>query len=442
MSTYYPIQSFTLTSDVSTVVFSNLPQTYQDLVMVIEGTISLTVNSFRFQFNEDTGNNYSYTWLAANSSSASSNRASNASGINSFHIAASSSTTVNQTTTLHLQNYTNTTTNKVCLLRGNANSETAVTTGMWLNTSRITSITVRSTNGDLRSGCNLTLYGIAAGTPKAMGGEVTVSGGFAYHTFKQSGLFIPSENISAEVLVIAGGGAAAQRGTNRSAGGGAGGVVYNSTTLNAINYSVIVGAGATAGTNGNNSSISTFNAIGGGMGGIAAGGAGSNGGSGGGASNNGTGTGGGGQRFGGNPTSGQGFKGGDTQNQTVIVGGWASGAGGGGAGGAGGDATGNGGQFTNNLGGAGGIGTASYNTWALATNTGELVSGLRYYAGGGGGGGITSGGTENFASGGAGGGAAATSGNSFGLANTGGGGGAGVLDSQGGSGVVIVRYAI
>jgi hypothetical protein len=124
-------------------------------------------------------------------------------------------------------------------------------------------------------------------------------------------------------------------------------------------------------------------------------------------------------------------------------------AGGGGAGGVGQD-----GGAINGLNGKGGVGTSAYSAWGLATSTGHNVSGT-YYFGGGGDGALTTTGTNLTGSFGGGGigtypGYGATAAEVDGKANTGG-GGAGNPDNylggvwrsgKGGSGVIIVRYAV
>ncbi len=238
------------------------------------------------------------------------------------------------------------------------------------------------------------------------GGTITRDGLFTVHTFTASGSLTCTGTISgATVLVVAGGGGGHD---NLSGGGGGGGVLTGSQTLTGT-MAVTVGDGGLGAyamgttTNGNNSIFGTYTAIGGGRGGsrdtgLVAGSGGSGGGGGSGATNS-----------GGNGTGGQGYSGGAG---TVELSTSSAGGGGGGAGGAGETAT-------SQRGGDGGVGILSNIT---GTNT--------FYGGGGGGhsgyymgvGGIGGGGNAGWP----------------GVANTGG-GGAG--SANGGSGVVIIRYA-
>ena len=235
--------------------------------------------------------------------------------------------------------------------------------------------------------------------------------------------------LTVDYLVVAGGGGA---GYDDYGGGGAGGLrtSYGSTSgggssaessqslIVNTNYSVTIGSGG-SGDQGNNPSSGTnsnFNSIisiGGGKGNNAA-------------TSGGSGSGGSGNNANGLPvgigTTGQGYNGGPGYPRANND---ESGGGGGGAGSIGGSGV-------ANIAGNGGSGLA-------VSITGSSV----YYAGGGGGGGRTTGGA-----GGSGGGAAGTGAASAinAIVNTGGGGGAAGANSgnysgsNGGSGVVILRY--
>lgn len=217
---------------------------------------------------------------------------------------------------------------------------------------------------------------------------------FAGNTWEYVSTYIPP-SVTIEYLVVAGGGGAGNA-PQWNAGGGAGGAINSSysdilSNITSLSYTVTVGSGGAAGSQGSNSIV--FNnviAIGGGRGGQAATGplaAGGNGGSGGGGSANGY--------PGGLGATGQGYPG--------ASGSPSNNGGGGGAGGAGSSASGS-------IAGTGGIGID-------VSITGSNVT----YAAGGAGGDTASNGTENRGNGGNGGG---------GTSGTG----------TGGSGIVILKY--
>jgi hypothetical protein len=261
---------------------------------------------------------------------------------------------------------------------------------------------------------------------KARGGTVNTDGTYWYHTFTGSGTFTPTQSLTADILVVAGGG-----GSNNDSpgGGGAGGLLtFTSQSLTATNYTCTVGSGGAYATNGDNSQFGSLTAcVGGGRGGGNAGAVG-NGGSGGGGT-------GGGTITAGTGTSGQGNNGGA---------GYSAGSPYGGGGGGGAGAAGNAGRSTSD--GAGGVGATSslINAMGAATSTGQLSGGNYYYAGGGGGnGGLSTAGVGGLGGGGTGQSVGTTT-STNGTANTGGGAGGGNVTQArtGGSGIIIIRYAV
>jgi hypothetical protein len=303
---------------------------------------------------------------------------------------------------------------------------------------------------------NLCWDGTTTLTPEyPTGGTITNSGGYRIHTFTTDGTLIVPAGFSgaAEVLVVGGGGGG---GSGRGGGGGAGGLLFNSNfTLTAgTSYTVTIGAGGAAETNGNNSVFGSIIANGGGRGGSHDGTAittnnGQNGGSGGGAAIN-FGT----SIFnGGTATTSQGNNGGtsgtagtDDPRNTGGGGGFAEA----GRAGSGGNAT-----WTTGVSPKGGDG--------LYFPQFQSFGSSGWFAGGGGGSkaGSDRSGAPAGAGGQGGGGAGSATGTSSvsgvsGIANTGGGGGGGDcivntsngtltttgIGGSGGSGIVIVRYYI
>jgi len=264
----------------------------------------------------------------------------------------------------------------------------------------------------------------------ATGGTITNISGYRVHTFTSSASgasgFVRNKAGSVDVLVVAGGGgggAGTRHNGAWSAGGGAGGVLYSSSvSVSQSSYSITVGAGGGINSNGANSIALGMTAIGGGRGGGSAGYVGASGGSGGGGIGDENPA-----RAGGSGTSGQGNAGGpgtDPGGNPYYE----QGGGGGGAGEVG---------NTDGL-GYGGDGESYANTFG--TTYGE--SG--YFGGGGAGGSGTdnSGSTNEGGLGGGGdtsGGYQQTLSTQSGASNTGGGGS---LKASGGSGIVIIRYAV
>ena len=439
----------------SSVTFNSIPQTgYTDLVVKVSSRSTETAYDevLLIAFN---GSSSNFSWKLLNGSGSGRNSYS---GTNNIMAGRNVGTTATANTfsnnEVYIPNYTSSNYKSFSVdAVVDTNSTTAndldLHAGLWSNTAAITSITITPQNGStLLQYSTFYLYGVAKlGTtpaiqPYATGGDTIMTDGtYWYHAFKSSGTFTPTKGLSCDVLVVAGGGGGGSSSAQfyAASGGGAGGVYYSTAnSVTTTGYTVTIGAGGagqtasgyiTAAAKGNNSQFGALTAaVGGGSGSSdSASITYSSGGSAGGTvQSNASAT----------ATSGQGNIGG--------VGGQAGG-GGGGAGSAGSAAT---NAYTA---GNGGAGTNTYSTWLNTTGTG--VSG--YIAGGGGGGAVYYYGTPVAGTGGSGGGA--TGGQGYGytavsnaIANTGGGGGgagstngSGTMPgSNGGSGLVIVRYAV
>lgn len=154
-STYTPIATTTLGSNAGSVTFSSVPSTYTDIVAVCN--IKLSGGSTIYtQLNADNGNNYSSTGLNGEAGVASSSRNSN---INSPLFGYSGDTTNFNNCIIHYMNYSNTTTNKTMIGRGNASDYVTARVALWRNTAAINEIKIL---GSFATGSSFTLYGIKA----------------------------------------------------------------------------------------------------------------------------------------------------------------------------------------------------------------------------------------------------------------------------------------
>jgi hypothetical protein len=161
-NTYEAIFTETLASAQASVTFSSIPGTYTDLVLIVSHLGTLATAEARIQLNSDTGSNYSWTQLYGNGSSAASYRASSATSLPLLPNEASS-TTVPSSMIVNLQNYSNTTTNKTVLYRGNVTSlATSANVGLYRSTSAITAINVFTNVSTFAAGSTFSLYGIAS----------------------------------------------------------------------------------------------------------------------------------------------------------------------------------------------------------------------------------------------------------------------------------------
>jgi hypothetical protein len=434
------IEAKTLGSNTASITFTDIPQTYTDLklVMSVRDTITSTGNAwvaFDIYFNgSNTG--ISGKHLFGTGSSAASNSVA-------YGYANEGSTTSNtfSNNEIYIPNYTSANYKSYSAEQVTENNAIAALSsliaGLWSSTSAITSLTCSALGTAFAANSTFYLYGISNVTTgsKATGGIVSYDATYYYHMFPYTSTFTPTQSLTADVLVVAGGGGG---GGSRGGGGGAGGLLaYTSQSLTAQNYTITVGAGGSkgvgsTGSQGGDGGTSQFGSLtaatGGGGGGGSTTPSGRNGGSGGGAASAGSvGTG----------TSGQGNNGGLAYADTPPH----YSGGGGGAG-----AVGQAGYTIPGVPGNGGNGVSTYSSWANTTQTGANGG---YYAGGGGGGRNDVGTSSTGGLGGGGNGGGTSDQVGFpGITNTGGGGGAaanttmGVDGGAGGSGIVIIRYAI
>lgn len=438
----------------NTITFQNISQNYTNLFLVMNLKLDTSTTYPRIRFNNETGNFYSDTTVYATSTTAIAGRDVNVSSAGYLTAGAYANTNnFAWHAEVDIFSYSNATTNKTFLARvNNASYSVDEVVGLWRKTEAITRIDLVTNAGYYSAGSTFSLYGIKAWqaetTPKATGGYVYSDSTYWYHAFPFSSTFTPSQSLTADILVVAGGGGGGgETGGNGNGGGGAGGLLtFTSQALSATSYTVTVGAGGLGGrgtrvtTNGGNSQFGALTAcVGGGAGAhytLASGNYSAVGGSGGGGQGSNDNS----HSLGSAGTNGQGNAGGDG----YLTGGGFESPGGGGGGGAGGA----GAKGGNGIGGAGGVGLTSSFTNAIgaATGYGETISSNTYFAGGGAGSTSWSAGIAFGGYGGGGDGYFEARNGEPGAVSTGGGGGAGrgtgYDGGNGGSGIVIVRYAI
>jgi len=163
-ATYEKIATTTLGSATTSVTLSSISGSYTDLVLIMQ-IASNSSNTLFARFNGDSATNYSTTRLSGTGSSAVSDRESNSSTMALSNYAYPLSTLGTTTHIFQVFNYSNTTTFKTAMCRGNSASDGVdATVSLYRSTSAITSLSI-STNGfggtsSLLTGSTFTLYGI------------------------------------------------------------------------------------------------------------------------------------------------------------------------------------------------------------------------------------------------------------------------------------------
>ena len=158
-ATYTPLQTLTLGSNQATVTFANIPNTYKDLILIMNVEQSATSgNGGTIIINGDTGANYSTVFMSGNGSSASSGTGSSSNSLSDLFFFES----VRATHIIQFLDYSATDKHKTVLARANVSSfQVRAGAGRWANTNAVTSFTLgMGQSRSYTSGSTFSLYGI------------------------------------------------------------------------------------------------------------------------------------------------------------------------------------------------------------------------------------------------------------------------------------------
>lgn len=159
-ATYEPIASVRLGYNTSSITFSSIPQTFDDLVLVCN-PINVTTTAVNVYINSDTSTNYSCTRIYGEGTNRYSDRVSNTAS--SFYGWGTNTNTKPYIFMTNFINYSNTSTNKSFITRVNEpnGNYVGMISSLWRSTSAISSITFFG-NNNFGIGSTFNLYGIKA----------------------------------------------------------------------------------------------------------------------------------------------------------------------------------------------------------------------------------------------------------------------------------------
>lgn len=160
--TYKALATVTLGGSDSDIVFSNIPQTYRDLVLVFNGKNSTTgADSVIVRFNSDTGSNYANVRLVGTGSSATSYSDTS----NGAYIGISTNSSNPFVITTQVFDFSATDKHKTLISRcSQDNGWVTNHHARWANTAAITSISILPPAGSswtFSTGAVFSLFGIA-----------------------------------------------------------------------------------------------------------------------------------------------------------------------------------------------------------------------------------------------------------------------------------------
>jgi hypothetical protein len=152
----------------SSISFSSIPSTYKHLQIrgILRTVDTGTWNNQGMRFNSDTGSNYAFHTLYGDGSNASAAATASASSLNDFMRAASNSLTAGifGAAVVDILDYANTNKYKTVrvLAGGDSNGAgmTGITSGLWMSTSAINSVTIIPSGGTAIQYSTFALYGV------------------------------------------------------------------------------------------------------------------------------------------------------------------------------------------------------------------------------------------------------------------------------------------
>lgn len=159
-ATYTALATITLTSADSEIVFSSIPATYRDLVIV--ANIKATEGNFLLgRLNSDSGSNYSRVVMAGNGSTTESFAAASVTSLDPGTRISTNWSSVQ----LQFFDYAQTNKHKTVLGRLNSPTETgfapvAASAMRWANTNAVNTISLRPDSSSWAIGSTFSLYGI------------------------------------------------------------------------------------------------------------------------------------------------------------------------------------------------------------------------------------------------------------------------------------------
>jgi hypothetical protein len=157
-----PIATASL-SGLNTITFSSIPQNYEHLQLRAYLNNAVGNISVSMQFNGDTGTNYAKHILYGDGSAAGSNAVSSTASM-TFHIYSGNTASIFSASVMDVLDYSNTNKNKtvrgLCGWDNNGSGSVLLGSGLWVNTSAVTSITFGAAGGTWSSGSTIALYGI------------------------------------------------------------------------------------------------------------------------------------------------------------------------------------------------------------------------------------------------------------------------------------------
>lgn len=145
----------TLASSQTVISFNNLPQTYRDLVLVIQGNQASNTGCY-ITFNGDSASSYSWTRMWGDGSSAQSSSSFSSTFVYPGDIGPGNSSMITS-----VSEYSASDKHKAVLSRASDAAYVFFTSARWASLAPVTSLTITGSQA-FESGFTFTLYGVSA----------------------------------------------------------------------------------------------------------------------------------------------------------------------------------------------------------------------------------------------------------------------------------------
>ncbi len=161
-NTYTPLATITLTGTDSEIVFSSIPATYRDLILIVSHKVS-GAGETDVRFNTDDGNNYTTVTMRGGADSSTYSATYTANGIKPQN-SVGGSTTQNDFFRVDIMDYSATDKHKTSLLRSGNGSTSFVQNHAvrWANTAAINTVRCIAVGTTYQVGSTFSLYGVIA----------------------------------------------------------------------------------------------------------------------------------------------------------------------------------------------------------------------------------------------------------------------------------------
>jgi hypothetical protein len=162
-NTYQAIATATVTGSASTISFTNIPQTFTDLLMSLSIRDNSGNQTFIAKVNNDTGSNYSRNWMYKDGSNVIVNKTTGVSNISWYSVGSPDTANTFANVQMYFPSYTSSFYKPIIVDSGASTNGTQalikIPNFLWLSTSAITSFEI-GLSYNLAVNSSATLYGI------------------------------------------------------------------------------------------------------------------------------------------------------------------------------------------------------------------------------------------------------------------------------------------